>query len=277
MKTLPVSFQQTPIAGLHESTAHYKAYFFGPFRVTHGAQVLGGAVWRRNKAKTLLKWFLLNHGQKYSANQLINLFWPDTTKSAAARNLHVTINYLRHLLEPELLPRQESTFIRRNKHNFYWFELHGVWWADIFDLQTHHLAAREAQQRNCPDEAMTHFRAIVQHCSPGFLPEDAYEDIFSIYRRHYDLIYIQALEGLVELCSEAALFDEVHSHANQALLVDPYCEFALKAIINAFFRQGNVTGAIRRLNDFQKLLREDLGMELGEDMLSLRTKMIGMK
>src|SRR5690242_8722267 len=110
-----------------ESTAHYKAHFFGPFRVLRDSQPVGEPVWRRNKAKTLLKWFLLNSDRMFSADQLIASFWPTLNKTSAERNFHVTIYYLRHLLEPELSPRRESTYIRRTRDNLYGFESNGDW------------------------------------------------------------------------------------------------------------------------------------------------------
>src|SRR6266571_3632921 len=107
-----------------------ESIFFGQFRVIHNSRTLGELDWRRNKAKTLLKWFLLNPGKLYSADQLIDLFWNDIELEAAIRNFHVTMHYLRHMLEPNLNPRQESSFLHRSNGSFYWFELHPTWWTD---------------------------------------------------------------------------------------------------------------------------------------------------
>src|SRR5437773_4600551 len=105
----------TATAHLHKSTALYKVHFFGPFRVIRDNQPLGEPVWRRNKAKALLKWFLLNVDGRYSTDQLIKNFWPEATRPSAERNLYVAIHYLRHLLEPNLPPRQESQYLCRTK------------------------------------------------------------------------------------------------------------------------------------------------------------------
>lgn len=254
----------------NESTALYKVYFFGPFRIMSKNQPFSEFIWRRNKARSLLKWFLLNPSRMFSVDQLIVLFWPGIERSAGLRNLHVTTNYLRHLLEPDLLPYQKSKFIRRNKNNFYWFELDESWWADIFDVQYLLTSAREAEQRGDVAEAITHYGKIARYGSRGFLPEDVYEDTFTPYRRQYERITTQVLESLIQLCSQCGQFDEVFSYSHQALLIDPYCEIAIKAIVNAYFKQGNITEATRKLDDFQNLLKEDLGLELGEDILLLK-------
>jgi DNA-binding SARP family transcriptional activator len=275
MRGLPGQETVMATGHLHASTARYKVHFFGPFRVIRDNQPLGEPVWRRNKAKALLKWFLLNAGRRFSADQLIQSFWPDTPKVSAERNFHVAIHYLRHLLEPDLLPRQESSFIRRNKNNVYWFELNETWWADIFAVHYHYTAAREAEQRRQPAEAIAHYRQVAEYCSLGFLHEDAYEDIFSTHRRHYECIYTEVLERLMQLYAHTNEIEEVLAYAHRALLVDPYCEAAIKAIAHAYFLQGNATGAIRKLDDFQAFLKEDLGIEPGAEILSLRKRIAG--
>lgn len=252
-----------------KSTALYRVHFFGPFRVMHDNQTVG-AMWRRNKAKTLLKWFLLNTGKMFSTDQLIAAFWPNISKASALRNLYVAIHYLRHLLEPDLPPRHESTYIRRNKDNLYWFEHDESWWADIFDVRYHYTQAKEAEQRGEQAASIAHYRQVVEYSSLGFLHEDVYEEAFSPYRRHYERIYTEVLECLMHLYIQADMLDEALTYAHQALLVDPYCETAVKAIAHTYFHQGNTAGAIHQLDYFQTFLREDLGIEPGGDILSLR-------
>ncbi len=257
-----------------ETEAPYKAYFFGPFRLVFENQSLGESVWRRNKAKALLKWFLLNPGKLFSMEQLIKQFWPNTPPDSAMRNFHVTIHYLRHLLEPDLKPHQESKFVRRNKNNFYWFVLGGSWWSDVFDVQHHYGAAKDADRNGDAATAISHYRHVVSSCSRGFLPEDVYDDVFYLYRQQYDYIAIQALERLITLCSQMNMFDEVMTYSLQILSLDPYCEAAIKAIINVYLRQGNSAGAIRKLDDFQHFLRQELGITPSENILSLREKIL---
>lgn len=257
-----------------EATVHYKVHFFGPFRVIHDDQSLGETVWRRNKAKTLLKWFLLHPGKLHSVEQLIKLLWPDQQHAAAARNLHVTIHYLRHLLEPDLAPHQESKFILRNKNNFYWFAVDETWWTDIFDMQRLSTLAKKADQCGDQTSAIFYYRQVIKYCSLGFLPEDTYEDIFYPYHRQYDYAYTQVLERLLHLYSQVNMFDEVLTIALQALSLNPYSETAVKAVIIAHFRQGNIAGALRKLDDFQGFLKQELGIEPGPDILLLKGKML---
>jgi DNA-binding SARP family transcriptional activator len=254
---------------LHPS--RYQAYFFGPFRVTLDGQSLGELSWRRNKAKALLKWFLLSPGDLFALEQLGRLFWPNVTPKSAMSNLHVTIHYLRHMLEPELAPGRPSTFIRRNRHNYYWFELNDVWWTDV--LETQHLSTLIKEAERCKEmsRAIALSRQLISYYKQKFLPEDVYEDIFSAHRRQHDYAYTQLLKQLIQFYMHTDQLDEALSCAFQILSsVDPYSEEAVKTIVHIHLRQENTTGAIRYLDNFQSFLKQDLGIEPGEELLKLR-------
>jgi DNA-binding SARP family transcriptional activator len=256
------------------SHARYKAYLFGQFRIMRDEQPLGEQNWRRNKAKMLLKWFLLNPGELFSGEQLSKLFWPDITKGAAASNLHVTLHYLRHILEPELAPGCVSTFIRRNRHNYYWFELNNTWWADVYDIQHLSASAKEAERNKETFRAIALYCQLISHYRQGFLPEDVYEDLFSSYRRQHDYAYVQSLEHMMQLYLQESQLDDALSCALHILSLDPYSESAIKTMVHVYLRQGNTTSAIRQLDDFQHFLKQELGIEPGEEIRTLRKRIL---
>ncbi|HET8912214.1 MAG TPA: BTAD domain-containing putative transcriptional regulator [Ktedonobacteraceae bacterium] len=250
--------------------ASYKAYFFGPFRLEHENQALGEPTWRRNKAKALLKWFLLNPGDLFSVEQLSNLFWPAVSLKVAASNLHVTLHYLRHILEPETPTGSHSTFIRRNRHNYYWFDLNDTWWIDLFDVQHLSLKAKEAERQENTVRAMNLYNQLIAYYSLTFLPEDVYEDIFAPYRRKHEYAYTQLLEHLMQLNLQNQRIDDALSCAFRALTADPYNENAVKTIVHVHLQQGNTMGALRQIDEFGDLLQHEVGIEPGADILSLR-------
>jgi DNA-binding SARP family transcriptional activator len=259
---------------LSQSHARYNAYFFGPFRITLDGQPLGEPKWRRNKAKALLKWFLLNPGDLFSVDQLSRLFWSDTTGKVAASNVHVALHYLRRVLEPELAPGCPSTFIRHNRHNYYWFDLHDAWWTDVFEVQYLSTLAKQAERNGELSRAIKLSCQLTSYYSLTFLPEDIYEDIFSPYRRQHDYAYTQLLTHLMQLYTQAGQLDDAFSCALDILSTDPYSEDAVKMLVQIHLLQGNTTGAIRQLDDFQSFLKKDLGIEPGKEILTLRSSIL---
>lgn len=264
----------SPLVHPASSQAQYRAHLFGLFNVSRNDQPLGEPVWRRNKAKTLLKWFLLNPGKCFSIAQLSQLCWPDVPQETAVKNLHVTMHYLRHLLEPELSPGQRSTFIRRNRHNFYWFDLDEHWWVDLLEVERLSSVAREADRRSDFTTALASYRSLLDYYTLGFLPEEVYEDIFTPYRRKYDCAYTQTLERLMQLCTQENMFDDVLTYALQALSVDPYNESAIGAMANVYLKWGNSARAIHTLDRFQSFLKQELGIVPTKELQVLRENIL---
>lgn len=262
------------VHGLSQSHAYYKAYFFGPFHVTRDEQQLGEPFWRRNKARMLLKWFLLNPGELFSMDQLSKMFWPEVTREVAVRNIHVTVHYLRHVLEPKLARGCPSTFIRRNRHNYYWFDLTDAWWIDLFDIQHLTTTAKEAERAGDLARAFALYGQLTSYYSRTFLPEDIYEDIFSPYRRQHDYAYTQLIEHMMKLYMQANQLDDALSCALNVLAINPYSEEAVSTIVHIHLQQGNTTGALRQLDDFGSFLKKDLGIKPGKELLTLRSSIL---
>lgn len=260
-----------------EYSAYYRAYFFGQFRLFAQEKPIKETMWRRSKGKALLKWFLLNPGKLCSADEFIDLFWPDVALETASGNLYVTIHCLRRLLEPTLNPREPSKFIRRQSNNFYWFEMDETWWTDIMDVQ--HLFDTAKVFDACGDDvkASFYYRKVVNHCYLGFLSEDESEPWLRPYRQHYEYIYLQVLLRLIQIYQERGELEEVLEYAYLAVSQDAYCELAIKAIIDVYFKQGNMGMAMRRLDDFGSLLRQGLGVEPSKELLGLRMRITKME
>lgn len=276
-----MSMSYKHLAGAQEKTNHiaqtharYKAFFFGPFRIMRDEQPLGEPNWRRNKAKALLKWFLLNPGDLFSVEQLSRLFWPETPQKIATSNLHVTLHYLRHVLEPALAHGESSTFVRRNRHNYYWFDLGGAWWSDVGEVESLSTRAKEAERGGDLVQTIELSNELLAYYNLGFLPEDIYEDVFSPYRRQHEYTHIRLLEHLLQLYVRVEQQDEALSCALHLLSVDPYNENAVKAMVHIYLHQGNITGALRQLDDFQRSLQQDLGVEPEKEILTLRATIL---
>ena len=218
------------VSGVHlhsrerEQRARFRVHLFGAFRVLRQGQTLDELKWRRNKAKSLLKWFLLHPGGLYSSDQLIDLFWPDQYEEASHRNLHVTMHSLRHVLEPTLSRGQESSFIRRTTTNFYQFRVDETWWIDTVEVERFYEEAKRYDKLGDYERAVFYYREVVSYCKQEFLPEDVYEECFQLSRRQYQRYHSSALTRLIEVALQNHELDDVLDYAYQSLLLDqvPY-------------------------------------------------------
>jgi DNA-binding SARP family transcriptional activator len=256
----------------YEYQATYRGYLFGPFRFFRGEQSMGELMQRRNKARLILKWFLLNPGKLGSADEFIDLFWPEISPKQALGNFHVTMHYLRRILEPGLNARAASTFIHRKPNNFYWFQLDENWWIDTSDLKMLLERAHDSDRREDYSRTTYYYRKIAGYCSQGFLPEDESEDWLLPYRRHYKHIYYHVLKRLIQIYTQRNELEEVLEYAYQTLLIDPFNEIATRAIVDTYLRQENISGAQHRLDAFLSSLQQGLGLRPSKDLFMLRER-----
>ena len=252
---------------------NYKAYFFGSFRLLREGPTVEKVIWRRNKAKSILKWFLLHPRRPFSSNQLIDLFWQDSPQQLALRSLYVTLHDLRHMIEPGLSSHQQSRYLRRDKNNVYWLELDESWRADIYEVDNWHLMAKRLEREGQLHQATTFYHKIINTCVSGFLPEDQYENAFARFHQHYDTVYISALEHLTHIYIQTCMYDEALLTAHKALHIDPYSETAMCAIVNAYSNMGNVMKAVNRLNEYQRFLEEEALIRPSEQFLLLKQQL----
>lgn len=269
---MPLHSTHTAFTYIHEGGQRplFHAYLFGAFRVFTQSQPHSELIWRRSKAKSLLKWFILNPGRVFSADQLVDLFWPDATSETSHRSLHVTVHSLRYALEPGLPRGQESTFIRRNANNFYSFHLNETWWIDVVEVQHLLEEVKRLDPVSDGERIAFYYRKILRHCEQDFLPEEAYEECFQPYRRQYQRVHFQALSHLMTLSVERREYDEALDYAYRALLLDHYYEPAVRAIVSVHVSQGDRLGAIRKLDEFQGVLEEELRTKPSRDFCALR-------
>ncbi len=255
-----------------EHQAIYRGYFFGQFRFMCKNQPMGDLMRRRNKARMLLKWFLLNPGKLGSADEFIDLFWPEVPCENSLGNFHVTMHYLRRMLEPDLGPRQASRFIHRRANNFYWLQTDENWWTDVSDIQSLLENAHRYNLSGDMRKAAFYYRKVASYCNLGFLPEDESESWLLPYRRHYEHIYSQALVHLIQIYTQMNELEEVLEYAYQALRTNPYDEIATQAIVSTYLQQGDISIAQRKLEDFWTSLQRDLGLFPSKDFHALRER-----
>jgi DNA-binding SARP family transcriptional activator len=246
----------------------YRAAFFGHFQVDLPDGPLGQQVLRRNGVRTLLKWFLLNPGERFSTGQLCGLLWPDRDVARAANGFHVTLHYLRRGLEPGLPRGAVSSFVASD-HGHYWFELGGRWWTDALEVAGLASAAEEAERRGDPAGSIVCHERALGYYELTFLPEDIYDDNFESYRSAYQQGHVRTLDALMRLYLDEDRLASAHALALQALAADPYAEAAVKTLVLVHLGQGDPAAAVRRLDELSQVLDRDLGAAPGNELRRL--------
>src|ERR1051326_6581778 len=258
-----------------EQDAAFRVYLFGSFRVFRGPELVDQRGQRRKKPFLLLKWFLLNPGQPRSMDELIDVAYPDTAPDKAASSFHVAMHSLRRLLEPELCPGEESSYIRRSGTNFYRFEPGAGWWTDTGEVDRLFEQGRASDTRGDARRACFYYGQVAAHPVQRFLEDDSEEPWLAPYRQRYEAMHMEALLRLVQMHRERGEIDESLEYAYRTLMVDPHNELAEITIVEADLARRRPAHARNRLGAFLESLTRDVGAAPSRDLLLLRDRVFG--
>ncbi|MEC3957778.1 BTAD domain-containing putative transcriptional regulator [Nocardia sp. CDC153] len=248
----------------------FQARFFGPFHVSRdGAPLNDAAELGRTSARTLLKWFLLNPGIRVGSLELCELLWPVRRSRSNPNRLHVTLHYLRHLLEPDLAARQPSTFIRSDGKGLYWFDFADSWWTDVRAAERLLAAGKDADTKGDVETAITSYELVLDYYRRTFLPENLFDEAFDSSRTAYDVAHRDVESRLLRLYLVRGQIHKALPIALSVLERDPYSEEASTAIAEVNLRQGNVLAARTQFARYLETIRRELGADPSGSALRL--------
>ncbi|GAB3432881.1 AfsR/SARP family transcriptional regulator [Flindersiella endophytica] len=257
-----------------EREATCRVYLFGHLRMYRGDQRVQLEASRR-KGLHILLWFLLNPGKPCSADQFVDTLWPEADPDKAISRFDVNMHALKRLLEPELGPREESSFIRRHANRVYTFEPVDQWWTDVADLELLYQRGHECEMAGDVDRARFYYRRVSGYVSQGPLVDGESSPWLEPYRHRYALLCSQALARLMRLDADSGDDEELLESAYQMLHVDRCNQLATRVIVETSLRNGNQCRAKRRLQAFCDAVQRDLGVPPPAEFVELRRQLHG--
>lgn len=256
-----------------EREASYRVYLFGYIRFFRRNRRVPLEASRKAGLHILL-WFLLNPGQPCSADQLADILWPEVDPDKAIRRFDVNMHALKRLLEPDLGPREQSSFIQHHGNRVYTLELTDLWWTDVADLELLYRRGHEYDIDGDTVRARYYYQRVSGYVSQGPLLDGEPIPWLDSYRHKYRLMCSHALTRMMQLNIDSGTEEELLESAYQTLRLDPYNQLATRVIIEAFLRNGNHKRAERRLEAFCAAVKRDLGIQPPKEFLELRRRLL---
>jgi DNA-binding SARP family transcriptional activator len=210
-------------------------------------------VWRRDKSRELFFLLLSRGPQRY--DQLTEALWPDSSPARAHASLHTAVTHLRHAVHPQIVVRTSGMYhINEQVLGHY----------DVAEFER---LLRQAADGDAA-EAIPALRQAIELYTAPFL-SDTGAEWSELERDRLERLYLAALTRLVNLYTSAGQHHETIAIAERLLQTDPYREDAHARIIRAHLRLGNRAAALRHFKQCARLLRDDLGVTPGPELMSL--------
>jgi len=208
------------------------------------------------KTLPLLAYLLFNRGAALRRDSLAFTLWPDDREEDARTDLRRHLNYLKNAL-PE------------THADFPWFvaDADTVQWNArtpyLFDVDEFERLAAAANTRLAAIELYA-----------GDLLESLYEEWLFPQRERLRTLYLSCLNDLLLESRSRRNFAEAIVYAQRIMAAEPWRENTFRQLVTARYEAGDRAGALREYNDFERRLRDEMGVEPMPETLALRNLIV---
>lgn len=210
----------------------------GPLVVHHGDDELTGGDLRRQRVRELLAMLVVE--QTLTRDRAIDALWPDHDLAAGARNLRVTLTYLRRVLEPDR-PAGEASFHLRADAATIRLVPSAHLRVDLWDLQRLAREAGAARAGGEIEQAIQLLTEVTRLWRGTPLTDLDRVAGFEGESERVRLLQTQSLLDLGELQLTVGDTAGALAAAERALTLEPYLEAAHRLAIAACVHRGDHT------------------------------------
>ena len=216
--------------------------------------------WPRRSAKTLIKLLAIQSGHAMHREQVIDVLWPEVNAESALNSLGKALHVARRALQPALLRRQDSAYLRL---------------ADgMLVLNTERVGVDTDEFERLAEDALRSreiaaYDAAFAVYGGELLPEDRYESWCSERRNALAELHIRLLLGMAEVLERRGSYSEAAERLRDVLHQDPSREAVHRQLMRMYVRMGAPDQAIRQFHSCEAIMRQELDLPPQPETISL--------
>lgn len=210
------------------------------------------------KMLSFLQYLVVNHGRNISSEELIDLFWPESSSSDPANALKNMLFKTRNLLK-QIFPDQKNLF--RTLQGCY------AWDPSVdmrLDSEEFEQACLEARKRSGRDYLDILLRALSLYKGDFLSGNDS--DWAVSLRRYYQTLYLDVCKMALPLLQEQERWTEMISICEQASGVDFSTDTFIVYQMQALIAMGHPERAVATYQAFREMLWEEFEIEPAEQV-----------
>ena len=216
--------------------------------------------WPRRSAKTLIKLLAVQPGHALHREQVTDVLWPKVSAESALNSLGKALHVARRALQPGLLRRQNSAYLRLADGMLVLDTDHAIVDTDKFEQ-----LAEDALRRR----EVAVYEAAFAAYGGELLPEDRYETWCSERRTALAELHIRLLLGMAETLERRGSHSEAADRLRDVIQHDPTRESVHRQLMRLYTWMGAPDQAIRQFHSCEAVLRKELDLTLQPETISL--------
>jgi DNA-binding SARP family transcriptional activator len=245
------------VVGANTSAApQLRLRLLGGFRAERAGAGWPVAGWQRRTAKTLTKLLATTPGHRLHREQVLDILWPGVDPESALNSFGKALHAARHALEPELLPRESSSYLRLTESIVALDPEHV--WIDLDHFEQ--LAESAVRERD-----ISAYEAAIEAYGGDLLPEDRYEDWCAERREYLADLRTRLLLNLAEELARLGSHSAAEGRLREALQHDPTREDVHRRLMAVYASAGRRDQAVRQFHVCRDVLRRELDLTPGDE------------
>jgi DNA-binding SARP family transcriptional activator len=223
----------------------------GGFRVERVGAARPVSAWQRRTAKTLTKLLAVHPRHRLHREQILEILWPEVDLESALNSFGKALHAARRALEPALLPRESSAYLRLTD--------------SMVALDTEHIWVDADHFQRLAESAIRQghvagYESALAAYGGELLPEDRYEDWCAERREDLAGLHIQLLLGLAEAHEERGDYSASVARLREVLQRDQTREDVHRRLMFLYASIGARDQAVRQFQLCEGALKREFGL-----------------
>ena len=228
----------------------------GPFEVLREGQALSGSEWCSQQTRAILKMLVARHGHVVTADQLLDLLWPDEEPETARPRLHVRISQLRRALDPG-----DAAAYVLTVEGGYTLNPQAECWIDVWEFESQTGHARRCQETGELERASAAYELARSLYRGDLLEEDLYADWIFAERERLRERFLTMLTELAECYAQQGRYRRAVARCHDVLTADPCREAVYVRLMLYHYYAGEQVRALRAYERCRQVLADELDVE----------------
>ncbi|MCX7994745.1 MAG: hypothetical protein N3A65_03090 [candidate division WOR-3 bacterium] len=224
-----------------------KLFVFGKPRIYKGKIEIGIKDLFVEKAAKLFVLFALHPDKRFSREELIEIFWPDTEPPKGGKNLRTALYYLRKALGDVIIYSNKGYQLKEN------ISL----WVDAREFDN--LISQLADKKISRNSAILINRAKMLY--QGSLCEGWYDSWVDDLRRQYEEKYLNILLSLAQIYARKSRLGQYIDIYEEIIKIDPFNEEHYRNLMVAYSRMRKFQNIKHTYARLEKLLANEFNKE----------------
>lgn len=217
----------------------------GGFEVRVNDRAIASRHWSRRHSSALVKLLALSPGRSLHRELVLDALWPDLGIDDAAPRLHKAAHYARRALD-----HRDAVVLSAD----------AVHLCPNDDVQVDVAEFRQLAESAVSHGGIAAAKGALTVYGGELLPQDLYEPWAEQHRLHLRRLYTELLHQAEDW--------------HQALAADPADEPAHLALVQRYAERGDRIAALRQLDQLDRVMRQELGLEPSQRALDLRRQVV---